>query len=108
MNGITPCRFPSSLKIALFAIVFRCFVLKSCHVGDALSAEDQHGSNRSCDAIDTAREWGIFCARTFLTDDPQSHAAGTLFGGYAHDPLTYARATFAQGARLPPEERSGH
>ena len=25
-----------------------------------------------------------------------SRAAGTLFGGYAHDPLTYARATFAQ------------
>ena len=61
-----------------------------------------------CDAIDTAREWGVFCARTFLTDDPQSRASGTLFGGYAHDPLTYARATFAQGARLPPEEESGH
>ena len=46
------------------------------------------------DAVRAEGEWSVFCARTFQTDDPQSRTVGTLFGGYAHDPHTYARAMF--------------
>ena len=82
MNGSTPCRFPSSLKIALFAIVFRCFVLKSCHIGDALSAEDQHGSNRSDD------EDALFAIVALAVAGPRGFASSALPDGYRY----YARA----------------
>ena len=46
------------------------------------------------DTVGAGGEWGVFFARGFQTDKPKSHKSANLFGGYAHNPLTYGKAAF--------------
>ena len=90
------------LSIIIAAVQFYGDTSEAISGEDSFLSKDYVIISKKVSALNTVGaggDWGVFLARGFQTDDPKSHKSANLFGGYAHNPLTYGKAVFAKDGR---------